>query len=77
MLCLCIADDGPGIDAAQRETALARGARIDESAPGSGLGLSIVQELVRLYGGSLQLDRSPLGGLKVVMKLPALLAPRR
>ena len=77
MLCLCIADDGPGIDAAQRETALARGARIDESAPGSGLGLSIVQELVRLYGGTLQLDRSPLGGLKVVIELPALLAPRR
>ena len=44
--------------------------RLDESAPGSGLGLSIVDELVRAYGGALTLGASDLGGLKVEMVLP-------
>jgi signal transduction histidine kinase len=52
---------------------MARGARIDESMPGSGLGLSIVQELVRLYGGTVALENSPLGGLRAVINLPAVL----
>ena len=47
-----------------------RGARLDESAPGSGLGLSIVEELVRAYGGSIELDQSERGGLLVRMDLP-------
>ena len=50
---------------------LKRGARLDESAPGSGLGLSIVDELARAYGGKVALDKSPLGGLRVVVDLPA------
>ena len=49
---------------------LKRGARLDESAPGSGLGLSIVDELVRAYGGELRLDRSAHGGLLVEIELP-------
>jgi signal transduction histidine kinase len=50
---------------------MARGARIDESVPGSGLGLSIVQELVQLYGGTVALQAGPLGGLRVALDLPA------
>jgi signal transduction histidine kinase len=50
---------------------LKRGARLDESAPGSGLGLSIVDELARAYGGRVELGRSALGGLKVEVQLPA------
>jgi signal transduction histidine kinase len=47
-----------------------RGTRLDESAPGSGLGLSIIDELARAYGGSLTLSDSALGGLKLEADLP-------
>ncbi len=68
---VCIEDDGPGIDEALRLQVLARGVRADESVPGSGLGLAIVADLVQLYGGSLQLGTSTLGGLKLELHLPA------
>ncbi|WP_174301627.1 sensor histidine kinase [Caulobacter sp. S45] len=67
---LTVEDDGPGLDEAQSAEVLKRGARLDESAPGSGLGLSIVDELARAYGGSLTLSRSSLGGLRVDLDLP-------
>lgn len=69
-LCLTIDDDGVGIAAEEREQVLARGVRLDESASGTGLGLSIAQELAGLYHGSLRLDDSPLGGLRVTVCLP-------
>ncbi|MFG6462031.1 sensor histidine kinase [Roseateles sp. DXS20W] len=64
-------DDGPGIPPARMAQALQRGQRLDESTPGSGLGLAIVQELAALYGGSVELGVSPIGGLLVVLTLPA------
>lgn len=64
-------DDGPGLPAEGREAALSRGARLDESKPGSGLGLSIVAELARIYGGSLKLEDSEMGGLAARLTLPA------
>jgi signal transduction histidine kinase len=67
---LVVEDDGPGLKPDQRAEVLKRGARLDESAPGSGLGLAIVDELARAYGGSLALDDSPLGGLKITLVLP-------
>ena len=67
---LTIEDDGPGLPADAREAALQRGARLDESAPGSGLGLSILHELARAYGGALRLDTAALGGLRVEVELP-------
>jgi signal transduction histidine kinase len=67
-----VQDDGPGIAPEQRMEALARGGRVDESMPGSGLGLAIVDDLARLYGGTLELDRSPLGGLRARIRLPAM-----
>jgi signal transduction histidine kinase len=63
-------DDGPGLPEERRAAALARGSRLDESKPGSGLGLSIVDELARVYGGRLELDRSELGGLAARLTLP-------
>jgi signal transduction histidine kinase len=69
-LILIIEDDGPGLREERYEDVLKRGLRLDESRPGSGLGLSIVDELVRAYQGYINLDRSPLGGLKVSVKLP-------
>jgi signal transduction histidine kinase len=65
-----VADDGPGLPESQREAALRRGARLDESAPGSGLGLSIVEELAKAYGGVVTLGESAWGGLKVELRLP-------
>ena len=65
-----VEDDGPGLPADQREAALERGARMDETTPGSGLGLSIVVELTRAYGGRITLGDSDMGGLKVLLELP-------
>jgi signal transduction histidine kinase len=50
---------------------LRRGKRLDESRPGSGLGLSIIVDLAHLYGGTLLLEDSPLGGLRATLRLPA------
>ncbi len=69
-LALTIEDDGPGLPDAQRAEVLKRGERLDESAPGAGLGLSIVDELARAYGGKLALGASSLAGLKVTLDLP-------
>jgi signal transduction histidine kinase len=67
---LTVEDDGPGLPADQREMVLKRGERLDETAPGSGLGLSIADELARAYGGAVTLGESRLGGLKVEIVLP-------
>ena len=74
-LLITIDDDGPGIAPERRSAALKRGTRLDESAPGSGLGLHIVAELAGLYGGTLALDDSALGGLRVRLTLPAASVP--
>lgn len=66
-----VEDDGPGLPADRRAEVLKRGARLDEDAPGSGLGLSIVDDLTRAYGGRLTLADSDMGGLKAVLELPA------
>jgi signal transduction histidine kinase len=70
MFDIIIDDDGEGLDDAEAVSALKRGARLDESLPGSGLGLSICEELARAYGGELHLERSPLGGLRAKLSLP-------
>ena len=57
-----IGDDGPGIDPAMIDAVLQRGRRMDETVPGYGIGLSIVQEIVTAYGGKLEIERSDLGG---------------
>jgi signal transduction histidine kinase len=64
-------DDGPGLTPGEREQVARRGQRLDESKPGSGLGLSIVLELAALYGGSLALSNAPTGGLRAELVLPA------
>jgi signal transduction histidine kinase len=70
-LIIRVDDDGPGLTDAERLEATRRGKRLDESKPGSGLGLSIVTDLVALYDGAFELDRSPLGGLRAEVRLPA------
>ncbi|MDI4665253.1 HAMP domain-containing histidine kinase [Xanthobacter autotrophicus] len=70
-----IDDDGPGLDPARRVDVGRRGRRLDESKPGSGLGLSIVHELALLYGGRFELSSAPVGGLRTELVLPAAAPP--
>ena len=72
MLILTVDDDGPGLAEEARKEATKRGRRLDETKPGSGLGLSIVVDMASLYGGSFHLDDSPLGGLRARLVLPTL-----
>jgi signal transduction histidine kinase len=68
---IAVDDDGPGLDQPMRDAVLRRGVRADESDAGSGLGLAIVRDLVELYGGSITLHASALGGLRAELRLPA------
>ena len=68
---IVVDDDGPGLSAVERDEMLRRGTRFDETKPGSGLGLSIVAELIDLYKGNLVLASAPMGGLRVELKLPS------
>jgi signal transduction histidine kinase len=72
---LTVDDDGPGIPDAERERVLQRFVRLDEARSrddgGSGLGLSIVDEVVRAHGGSMSITQSPLGGARIQVVLPA------
>ncbi|HEX5069029.1 MAG TPA: sensor histidine kinase [Vicinamibacterales bacterium] len=66
---ITIDDDGAGLEPAMRDAVLQRGVRADEAAPGSGLGLAIVRDLAEVYGGSVVLGQSPLGGLRATLRL--------
>jgi signal transduction histidine kinase len=60
---LCIEDDGPGLSVDQA-AGIARGQRWDEAQPGTGFGVAITRDLAEGYRGTLDLDRSDLGGLR-------------
>jgi signal transduction histidine kinase len=68
---IMVDDDGRGLSPSEREQVAKRGRRLDETKPGSGLGLSIVVELAALYGGGLALGAAPSGGLRAELVLPA------
>jgi signal transduction histidine kinase len=68
---IVVDDDGRGLSPSEREQVAKRGRRLDETKPGSGLGLSIVVELAGLYGGGLTLGTAPIGGLRAELVLPA------
>lgn len=69
-LVLAVDDDGPGLEPSMRAQVLQRGVRADQQVRGSGLGLAIVSDLAELYGGSVQLETSPLGGTRARLELP-------
>ena len=64
---LTVADDGPGIPAELAETLLERGMRLDESAPGHGIGLAVVRDIAASYGGDVRIEKSKLGGAQVTV----------
>jgi len=70
-LILVVEDDGPGIPDGSMGSVMHRGNKLDESKPGHGQGLGIVNDIADLYGGSLTLSRSQLGGVRARLDLPA------
>jgi len=69
-LILRVEDDGPGVPDDDLACLGERGWRLDESHPGYGLGLSILNQLLKRYGGKVQFGHSPLGGLSVEIHVP-------
>jgi len=67
---LVVEDDGPGIRPHDRRAALARGGRLDPDRSGTGLGLAIAGDIVRAYGGDIDLKDAASGGLCVRVTLP-------
>ncbi|WP_300380072.1 ATP-binding protein [Henriciella sp.] len=72
---LVVDDDGPGIPEARREEAFRPFHRLDaarnQNVPGTGLGLSVARDTARQHGGDIRLEDSPLGGLRVRLRLPS------
>ena len=66
---LTIEDDGPGVPDEELTSIAERGRRLDETKQGSGLGLSIVEDIADIYGFAITYSRSDLGGLKVEIRV--------
>ncbi|MEK9722844.1 MAG: HAMP domain-containing sensor histidine kinase [Rhodospirillaceae bacterium] len=66
-----VGDDGPGIAEVDRDEAMGRGGRLDDATPGDGFGLPIVRDIAEHYQGTLELARSPAGGVAATLRLPA------
>jgi signal transduction histidine kinase len=67
---VAVSDEGPGIPADQLDRVFTRFWRGSRRG-GTGLGLSIVKGLVEAHGGSVAVDRSPAGGARFTVRLPA------
>ena len=74
-LTVTVDDDGPGIPSESREDVFKPFVRLDEArnldTSGTGLGLAIARDIARSHGGDIRLDDSPMGGLRVVVRVPA------
>ena len=67
---LTVSDDGPGIPQDAADALLQRGMRLDESTPGHGIGLAVVKDIARSYGGRLSIGKSDLGGAEITVSIP-------
>ncbi len=71
LACISVDDDGPGIAVEERERVFDRFyGRTAGGDGGSGLGLAIAKAVIDRHAGRIELDRSPLGGLRVLVQLP-------
>lgn len=68
--CIVVEDDGPGLDEAGLARLGTRGLRLDERGAGSGLGLSIVRDIVDALGGRIAFAPATEGGLRATVHLP-------
>ena len=67
---LTVADDGPGIPEDAAAALLQRGMRLDEATPGHGIGLAVVKDIAKSYGGHLAIGKSELGGAEFMVSIP-------
>ena len=71
---IVVDDDGPGIPKEKREDVFKAFYRLDESrnkeTGGVGLGLSIAKDVITSHGGTIELQDSPMGGLRVLISIP-------
>jgi two-component system sensor histidine kinase PhoQ len=70
-LLIKIDDDGQGIPEDKVEQVLKRGVRVDERVSGQGIGLAVVRDIVEVYGGSISINTSSMGGSSISITLPA------
>jgi two-component system sensor histidine kinase PhoQ len=73
---LSVGDDGPGIPQEAADALLQRGMRLDESTPGHGIGLAVVKDIARSYGGQLSIQPSDLGGAEITVSIPPVSAAK-
>lgn len=66
-----VEDDGPGVPPQMVRYVMQRGRRADAEIAGHGIGLSIVRDIVQLYGGTLEIGESEMGGAAMHVWLPA------
>jgi two-component system osmolarity sensor histidine kinase EnvZ len=73
-LTIAVDDDGPGIPEVEREHVFRPFYRLDharnQDSGSTGLGIAIARDIARIHGGDIVLERSPLGGLKAVLRVP-------
>ena len=66
---MTVEDDGPGIPAEAADALMQRGTRLDETAPGHGIGLAVVKDIAASYGGDVTIAKSDLGGARITVTL--------
>lgn len=69
-LLILVEDDGPGIEPERRDSVLNRGVRVDSQVEGQGIGLAVAHDILKAYGGALEIGDSTLGGAGMSLKLP-------
>jgi len=76
---IAVLDSGPGVPEADRQRIFERGVRLarDKDVPGTGIGLSVVREMVTANAGSISVQEAPAGGAAFVVRLPTDMRTRR
>ena len=72
-----MSDDGPGIPEESATALLERGMRLDESTPGHGIGLAVVNDIAQSYGGTLTIQRSKIGGAQITVSIPPISSAKK